>query len=244
MGQGGVPAPLPDLGTSLPRPPGPAAPGLPGSAQPAAIDSGRIENRPPRLHGSVPGHPGNPEPPRDRHPERPKPPALQAYPGLAEWIEQEGLILQNSKGDAQTQADNDHIIERILKGLEARGIVAKHTKGGSKEKEMYYPGPNKQRMGSGRTDGQIEAGDKDKPWDFNTVDTLKDRKTPTARERRAIEKIKRLREDHYKRQNEEGQSGHFDAFPKSRGWDHAEWKRAMTEAIEDLLDARFGPRPR
>ena len=168
--------------------------------------------------------------------------SFEIYPELDETLRDMGVIVENSRGDKKTQAETNLIIRILDEGLKKRGVRKIHIGGGESVKGKYM----KERYikpsgtdGAARPDGSFQIQNErknrteEKILDFNTVDTWKDGITPTARERRALERIKRLKGFH-------GDSGDVAAFPKSRHYDSSAWERDMREAIDIYLDARYG----
>jgi hypothetical protein len=164
----------------------------------------------------------------------PSPAELGAVGGSIIEMPKGGFIVYNSKGDPETQKNNDDIAKALVKALKKRGIPATHVGGGTGKTETYYPGPNKgTTKGSGRTDSTVKIEDTEEILDQNTVDTWKDRETPTARERRNRDKIEELRRQHLPSDG----PGRFDTFPKSRGMDMKEWARRNQQKIEEIADS-------
>lgn len=91
------------------------------------------------------------------------------------------------KGSPQTRKH----VDDIIKDLRRRGFDVKN--GGTNLHEEYLPGPGGGRKGSSYPD--ITAEKNGRVIRINTVDVLKDGKTPTARERRNAERIRRQRPD-------------------------------------------------
>lgn len=167
---------------------------------------------------------------------------FEIYPELDEEIRNFGLIVENSRGNPLTQAETNKIIKMLDEGMKKRGVNETHTGGGQSVEGNYM----KERYikpsgvdGAARPDGSFEIKRNNKPksgsliLDFNTVDTWKDGTTPTARERRAIEKIIRLKKSHK-------EDGDILAFPKSKNYGREDWSSDMQEVIDIYLDVRFG----
>ena len=167
---------------------------------------------------------------------------LETFPELDGELRNFGLIVENSRGNPLTQAETNKIIKMLDEGMKKRGVNEAHTGGGQSVEGNYmkerYIKPSR-GDGAARPDGSFEIEGKNKPksgsliLDFNTVDTWKDGSTPTARERRALEKIMRLKKSH-------GEGGDVMAFPKSKHYGRADWDSDMQEVIDIYLDARFG----
>jgi len=162
---------------------------------------------------------------------------LETFPiedSLGQWI-----ILEHSRGDDETQAKNDVLIELYTDVYRRRGINAKHMHGGrtaedkEKRKERYIK-PTAE-IGAARPDGSFQIGEPgDNAWDdFNTVDNLVDGRTPSARERRALEKIRRLYEAHSEKSS-------IADYPKLRGVGLDEFRETMRPLVEEFLNARHG----
>ncbi|MBT3931816.1 MAG: hypothetical protein HOF34_13970 [Rhodospirillaceae bacterium] len=150
-----------------------------------------------------------------------------------------------SRGDAYTERGNSIAVracEKVMKEefpeLEGR---LKHTHGATEKgeeqerlTELVIPGPdeNRPKPGSARPDITFTYDDGDKTYDkdeerrllINTVDVLKDGTTPTARERRALEKMPKL-------------GGWIVRhMPKLRpGMDEAEYEAMVTEKCREFL---------
>jgi peptidoglycan hydrolase-like protein with peptidoglycan-binding domain len=171
-------------------------------------------------------------------------PLIEVLPNPADELGQWLLILE-SRGSPETQRDTRDVAKIYLEGLKARGIDHEHTHGGHDEsgekmKERYIPHADHGKIGSARSDATITVKNKGKERfeDINTTDTWKDGKTDTARERRAQQKIKELKA-------QLKQNGGMETYPKSRRWtNREEWKRYVTDLVEEYLDLVYGPRPK
>lgn len=67
--------------------------------------------------------------------------------------------------------------------------------------------------------------------DFNVVDTLVDRETPSARERRAFKAIVELKE-------RAGEAGETFTIGKSKGMEFEAWKKKVEFWVEEYADAK------
>lgn len=162
---------------------------------------------------------------------------LETFPiddSLSRWI-----VMENSRGDDETQAKTDILIELYTDAYKRRGIKAKHLHGGrtaerkEKRKERYIKPTD--GIGAARPDGSFQIGEReDNAWDdFNTVDNLVDGVTPSARERRALEKIRGLYKAH-------GEKSSIADYPKLRGMSLEEFREVMRPLVEQFLDAGHG----
>lgn len=159
---------------------------------------------------------------------------IETFPiddSLSQWI-----ILENSRGNEMTQAKNDVLIELFTDAFKRYGVKAWHKNGARTAEEKNYL---KERylkaidgIGAARPDGSFEIDDK--TWvDFNTVDNLKDGRTPSAREGRALEKIQRLYEAHQ-------ENSDILHFPKLRDVGLDEWRELMKPLVEDYFVTKWG----
>lgn len=204
---------------------------------PPAPDPTQAENIPqviPELQPS-PGDPEGPEPasePSDRLSE-----IAHSYPNLHDLLVREGFLVY-SKGSPETRRGVDLVAEAIIKALGARGISGNRTHGGTDEemKERYFGDPDAGRQGSARSDGTIDVKGRNEKIDYNTADTLADRRSLAAREARAADNIRRLKKAIEERPDS------FQTFPKSRGWVMSEWQREIDRIAEDLVETLYGPR--
>lgn len=165
---------------------------------------------------------------------------LETFPiedSLGQWI-----ILENSRGDDDTQGKNDILIKLYGEMFKRWGVKAEHTHGGHTHPDKDYLKERYIRpvagIGAARPDGTFEligTGDKER-IEFNTVDNLKDGHTPDARERKALNKIRRLYQEH----NEKSDIQHY---PKRKGTALDDWENAMHPLVEEYFEARFGKKP-
>ncbi|MEQ8319335.1 MAG: hypothetical protein RH946_03660 [Rhodospirillales bacterium] len=165
---------------------------------------------------------------------------LETFPiedSLGQWI-----ILENSRGDDETQAKNDVLIKLYGEMFKRRGIKAEHTHGGHTHPDKDYLKERYIRpvtgIGAARPDSTFEltgTGDKEK-IEFNTVDNLKDGHTPNARERRALNKIRRLYQEHKEKSD-------IQHYPKRKGTNLDDWENEMRPLVEEYFEARFGKKP-
>lgn len=158
---------------------------------------------------------------------------LETFPvddSLSQWI-----IMENSRGNWETQAKNDILIELLSDAFMRYQVLATHRNGARTAKKKRY---RKERylkringIGAARPDGSFQIDDN--TWiDFNTVDNLKDGRTPTAREARALEKIKLLYEAH-------GENSDILHFPKLKGMGLDEWREQMKTLVEEYMDSKW-----
>ena len=167
---------------------------------------------------------------------------LETFPkedSLGAWI-----LLENSRGNEETQAKTDTLIKLYHEFFKRWGLKAIHKGGGHSpddngtySKERFIPSIN--GVGAARPDGSFKVfnGDGNDEWvEFNTVDNLRDGRTPSARERRALAKIRRLYLEHEEK-------GDIAAFPKLRGMNIKEWEAAMRPLLEEYFEARWGKVP-
>jgi len=166
-------------------------------------------------------------------------PQIEIFPDQSNIIEQ-WIILENSRGltDLQ-QKDLQYIIDGLYRRLEKHGLLDhyEHTGGGytaanSDEARRYMKERtvlSKQggRVGSRRPDFSYRF---DGGWeDINVVDTLKDRATPTARERRALAGLIANKEAH-------GQTGATRTVGKSKGMSWDEYTAAADHFLDIIVD--------
>lgn len=165
---------------------------------------------------------------------------LETFPKddpLAEWI-----ILENSRGKPETQEDNDILIKLYDKELKKLARPYEHVGGGHDPEHGRYRRerflPSKDGIRAARPDGSFVVGE-DGPdqeyLDFNTADTLKDRRTPVAHERRARDRIEQLKTLH-------GEAGDTRTYRKSHGRDRNEWTQEMKNLVEKYFRDRYGER--
>jgi hypothetical protein len=93
-----------------------------------------------------------------------------------------------SGGRLGSTATRQHVAE-VAEELENRGWKVEY--GGQQFKEEYIPGPGGARKGSAYPD--ITATKKGRALRINTIDTLSDAATPTAREAANAAKIRQLK---------------------------------------------------
>ena len=223
-------------------------------------DEGRTKDRSNRVAIDPPPPTPGFEPPDEKLPDRTESPAkieagpitevfpnpgereavLETFPiedSLGQWI-----ILENSRGDDETQGKNDILIKLYGEMFKRWGVKVKHTHGGHTHPGEKY---RKERyiqpvagIGAARPDGTFEltgTGDEER-IEFNTVDNLKDGHTPNARERRALSKIRRLYQEHKEKSD-------IQHYPKRKGTALDDWENAMHPLVEEYFEARFGKKP-
>jgi hypothetical protein len=137
-------------------------------------------------------------------------------------------ILENSKGDADTQEANEIIIKKIIKACAAYGPQGAHIGGGS-ETETYYGHPDTGRLGSRRSDATIDFDDGKLILDLNTARFLKTQPIPIKHERDAADAIQMLQRVRWKTE-----PTLMDVFPKRKGLDQAEWERRVDQQVDKL----------
>lgn len=155
--------------------------------------------------------------------------------GLAGYVIQtlvDAGILENSKGDADTQGANDIIIDKILQVCRSYGPQGVHAAGGSAKPEHYYPHPATRHLGSRRPDGSLNFDDGKLILDFNTARFLRTRPIPVKHERDAAAAIQILQPVRWKTK-----PTMMDVFPKRKGLDSAEWERRVDEQVDKLCRA-------
>lgn len=155
-------------------------------------------------------------------------------------------LFVESRGNAETQAKTNIAIKLLLKTLKSLGLEAEHINGGHTPEEFLKDGEDSYKpekfwraigdVGAVRTDFSIRVRLKDgvfKLLEGNTVDNLKDGRTPTKRERKALERLKKLLEAH-------GEDGDIIDLPKLKGMPLDEYERQMEKLIVEYVKARFG----
>lgn len=168
-------------------------------------------------------------------------PQIEVYPDMSDILEK-WIILENSRGtkDGQ-QKDLQYIIDALYAAYERKGIVFDHTHGGRRGKtapdgtagqylkEKVFQRKQRQNKGSRRSDLRIKLPQLGVSDDFNVVDTLVDRKTPTARERRAFNAIVELKDG----------AGDMFTIGKSKGMDWEEWTKEIDRWVDEYTDAKL-----
>ncbi|MEQ9556746.1 MAG: peptidoglycan-binding domain-containing protein [Rhodospirillales bacterium] len=166
---------------------------------------------------------------------------IESFPDQSDELLQ-AIILENSRGAPDTQEDTDYAITAYDKAVQRWQMEGRHTHGGhtpdsgeySKERYLKPEGD----LRAARTDGTfvLKHGAGETVDDIQTVDTLSDGKTLTARERRndeRIEKLKEVKKEH----------GSILRIPKSRGKRRKDWEREVDAMVEAHFRKKYGPPP-
>lgn len=166
---------------------------------------------------------------------------IESFPDQSDELLQV-LILENSRGNPETQDDTDYAIISFDRAVNKWKLNGRHTHGGhapetgeySKERFLRPEGD----VRAARTDGSFKLADAQGEIidDIQTVDTLSDGMTLNARERRNDERISKLREAKQER-------GTVLKIPKSRGKSRRDWEKEVDALIEAHFRKRYGPPP-
>ncbi|MEP0339955.1 MAG: peptidoglycan-binding domain-containing protein [Alphaproteobacteria bacterium] len=164
---------------------------------------------------------------------------IESFPDQSDELLQ-AIILENSRGGPETQEDTDYAIAAYDRAVKRWQVEGGHTHGGhtpdtgeySKERYLKPEGD----LRAARTDGTfvLKHGARETVDDIQTVDTLSDGKTLTARERRndeRIEKLKEVKKEH----------GSILRIPKSRGKRRKDWEREVDAMVEAHFRKKYGP---
>lgn len=150
----------------------------------------------------------------------------------------EDIGLLNSKGDEETQANNDEIKNKIIEACARYGLTGEHMKGIT-EREQYYPHPNTGRLGSRRSDGQIWFNDGEAILDFNSARFQRRTPIPVKHEREAAAAIEMLQALYWKEKKPDAKT-FMDTLPKTKYMDPDEWERQVDEQVDRLCRAIAG----
>lgn len=154
---------------------------------------------------------------------------LETFPiddSLSQWI-----IMENSRGAPDIQAKNEIMVELITDAFAKNYIPGEHMFGSRTAIDKEYKKERFLRaingIGAARPDGSFRIAEKE--WiDFNTVDNLKDGRTPDAREGRGIVKIGLLHVAH-------GENSEIWHFPKLKGMGLDEWREEMKPLVDEYV---------
>lgn len=167
-------------------------------------------------------------------------PAIEIFPDMSNDFER-WLVVENSRGTKEgQQKDVQYLIDGLYRRLEARGLLNcyTHNFGGKtfaeREKDQKYMKerwieryPKAGHKGSARPDiSYLIDGSQE---DINVVDTLKDNKTMTAREKRNFDKLIRNKEAN-------DQFGKTRQIGKSKGMTWEEFTAIADRFLDDLVD--------
>jgi hypothetical protein len=166
---------------------------------------------------------------------------LEGFPDQSDELLQQ-LIVENRRGNPDTQLDNDYAIKAYNERVERWGLDGRHIKGGHSPDGTYQPerylSPSDE-IGAAWTDASF-LFDEGKPSqrieDIQTTDMLKDGKTMTARERRNDKKVLSLKDVH-------GEKGGVLNLPKSKGRERKEWESEIDALMDYHFWKRYGPPP-
>ncbi|MEQ9172972.1 MAG: peptidoglycan-binding domain-containing protein [Rhodospirillales bacterium] len=164
---------------------------------------------------------------------------LEGFPDQRDELIQILILQAGSRGAPPIEERNNFLLERMLNKLKEIGLPRRHVGGGTTKESGYQAEHHfKKRDGirARRSDGRIEV----EPTlgdlffeDIQTVDTLADGKTMTARERDAAQDIKLHKEKDDKR-------GGLTTYPKHPGMPLDEWKEIMGPRVDAYVEATFG----
>ncbi len=195
----------------------------------------------PPLPAIPPQEPSVPE----EHAKPTTPPAsTETLPPLPGYPDQTGTLpddpwMENRRGGPQTQADNDAVRDIFDVEAKKRGLIVDHSHGahdvkdGRPKKERHINADKTTR--SGWTDLTYNGKAKDgSDWliDIQTVDMNKNG-TPTARERRAAEKIAA---HHVVEVKDNKGVRYLVLIEKSKGMSEAEWREKAHKKAGEALD--------
>ncbi len=130
-------------------------------------------------------------------------PRIEVFPNMSDELEQWLVVESRGTKDGQ-QKDVQVVIDEYYRAMEKKGFTLNHVgggvrvrdeeegdgKAGDKVKERVLQETPKVNKGSRRSDIAFENSKTEGTDDINVVDTLVDRVTPSARERRAVASIK------------------------------------------------------
>lgn len=144
----------------------------------------------------------------------------------------------NSKGDEETQANNDEIKKKIIEACARYGLIGVHVKGIAKT-EQYYPHPDTGQLGSRRSDGQIWFNDGEAILDFNSARFQRRTPIPVKHEREAAAAIEMLQALYWSKEKPDAKT-FMDTLPKTKYMDPDEWERRVDEQVDRLCRAIAG----
>lgn len=172
-------------------------------------------------------------------------PQVEVFPDMSDELEQ-WLVLESRGTKDGQQKDVKVVIDEYYRAMEKYGFTLNHVGGGvrvrdeeegdgkpgDKVKERVLQEKKGVNKGSRRSDIAFKNSKTEGVDDINVVDPLVDGVTPTARERRAVASIKKLKEDQRDR-------GDTETIGKSKGLDEAEYRLKVRFWAEELAKAKL-----